>query len=969
MKKIVITFSLLFVLMIGLTACKENKEEKYLLQVNNIIQAIEELPDEITLDDDMKVTQIQYSYSALPEVYQSKVTNYQKLKEAMNTIEVLKQTQEYQNLAKSVIRSIEYLPLVEEITLFDKALVVEVRNKYDELPQGAKNYVTNYNKLVDLESKIQALEDEEKKIQEVITCIDNLPAFSELTIDDKPLLEDARNKYNLLTTSQKQAITNLDKLEILESQMLVLEEIASNMQKAVEIIEMIDSIPNIEDLTIADKQLLEKIRYEYGRLADEVKSYVTNLDKLVAAEEKMEIIKHIESLKGDAQHVDELIAILPDVEDVTLDDKAQVSNARNWYNRLDEEAKPYVTLLEKLISLETKIEELETIATYKEQASIVSNLIDALPNVDEITFSDQDSIINVRNKYNALKEDVKVYVTNLDKLVMAEEKLADLIANKEYEVLFYLDGGTLDGVVAINEQLSKGMYKGMVVLGTPKKTGYIFGGFYTNENCYGDVITTVAGPVTLYVEWILDNSQIATNQILDCVSDIATSNTKDFLVLENNDATFEWSSSDPKLYTIENGIGRISKVYQTHRQQTITISVKIHHKNGTTEEKSKNITVDPVLFAELPSTPVATYFSTGAMYAYKQYNDRYKKEGTIFSETTKQTLDIIYYSFIEPKADGTCIISDPSYLEEVKDLKNNDVRIIACVNGVSSTTCQAFMTITESPTLRQKFVNNLMNLVEEYNFDGVDIDWETVSSNIKVDAIGMNNLMKDLRAEMTNRQSANGSPYFLSAAVPASSWGTTSDRFDFVTLNQYVDYINIMSYDMNKTDVTTHLSPLYQSKYDKGYNFGCDYGVQRLTSLGLSREKIIIGSAGYGKAYKVTGQLIDNAYPHLGISGNLIQISGIPGSFASGTLYGNAIEALIQTGRYQKFTEYDGNKLVGSYLYSSVDGIFVTYDSAEAIIAKYQYAESMEGVGIMCWCYSEDTSDTIINAIYTAMNM
>lgn len=31
--------------------------------------------------------------------------------------------------------------------------------------------------------------------------------------------------------------------------------------------------------------------------------------------------------------------------------------------------------------------------------------------------------------------------------------------------------------------------------------------------------------------------------------------------------------------------------------------------------------------------------------------------------------------------------------------------------------------------------------------------------------------------------------------------------------------------------------------------------------------------------------------------------------------------------------------------------------------------KSMEGVGIMCWCYSEDTSDTVINAIYKAMNM
>ena len=483
------------------------------------------------------------------------------------------------------------------------------------------------------------------------------------------------------------------------------------------------------------------------------------------------------------------------------------------------------------------------------------------------------------------------------------------------------------------------------------------------------MISTVSDTITLYAGWIIDNSNLSTSEILNCVSDHANSYTKDSLVLENEEATFTWSTSNPNLYIIENGMGTISKVYQTHKEQTITVSVKITYKNGNEEEKSKQITVDPVLFEDLPSTPVATYFSVGAMYAYKQYNERYKLDGTIFSETTKEALDIVYYAFVVPNADGSCYLTDTSYLEEVKELKNHNVRIVACVNGVSTDTCKAFMTISADTTLRQKFVNNLMDLVEEYNLDGVDIDWESVSESVKVNATGMNNLMKDLREEMTSRQAVGGTPYFLSAAVPASSWGTASDRFDFVTLDKYVDYINIMSYDMNKTDTTTHLSPLYKSSYDRGYGFGCDYGVTRLTSLGLSRNKIIIGSAGYGKAYKVTGQSVSTTYPYLGVAGNLTQISGISGSFASGTLYGNAIEALIATGRYQKYTEYDNDKLVGSYLYSSVDGIFVTYDSEEAIIAKYQYAQSMEGVGIMCWCYSEDTSDTIINAIYKAMNM
>ena len=275
------------------------------------------------------------------------------------------------------------------------------------------------------------------------------------------------------------------------------------------------------------------------------------------------------------------------------------------------------------------------------------------------------------------------------------------------------------------------------------------------------------------------------------------------------------------------------------------------------------------------------------------------------------------------------------------------------------------MTVTADPVKRANFVKNLMDMVEKHNFDGIDIDWETVSTSVKVIASQLNALMKELREEMTKRQDDGGTPYFLSAAVPASSWGTTSDRFDFVTLNKYVDYINLMSYDLNNGTKTSHLSPLYTSSNDGGYGFGCSYGINRLVSLGLSRNKIIIGSAGYGKAYKVTGTSTNTKYPYLGVAGTLTKISGIDGSFASGTLYGSAILSLIKTGKYTSYTEYNNSgQPVASYLYSSTDKIFVTYDSPEIIKAKYQYAASMNGVGIMCWCYSEDTSDSDVNAIY-----
>ena len=454
MKKRIISFSLLLLMVLGITSCKGKQEEKqYLKKVDNIIQAIDELPDVVTLDDDIKVREISYSYESLPNEYKEKVTNYQKLQDAILKIDNLKKEQEYQTAANSVIRKINILPSLEDVRIEDKELVIAAREKYEELEEGAKAFVTNYDKLLDLEARIVELENEEEAIKKVIDLINNLPSSHDLTIHDKTLVEQAREEYEALSLEQKKEITNLALLEEAEAQMAIIEKDEQDKALAAEIVEMIYAIPSIENLTIDDKTMLQNIRYQYGTLSDNAKALVTNLEILEKAEEQMEILKYIEGLKTDAKHVDELIASLPSLEEVTLEDKARISNARNWYNRLSDDAKVYVTNLEKLKGLEQKIVELEQIELYKEKAEVVINLISALPSVDEITLDDQDVIVNARNKYNALSATVKSYVTNLDVLEAAEAKLQDLIKNKEYEVFFYLDGGTLEGTTLVSDQL------------------------------------------------------------------------------------------------------------------------------------------------------------------------------------------------------------------------------------------------------------------------------------------------------------------------------------------------------------------------------------------------------------------------------------------------------------------------------------------------------------------------------------
>ncbi len=983
----------------------------------------------LTLADKLAIGEARLAYNTLSKDALTYVTKLATLEALEAKLEELVAASSDQTIAKAVNDLIANLPNADNLALSNQAAVEMARTEYDLLTAAQKAYVTNLTKLEALEAKLEELvvaSSDQALAKTVSDLINALPAVNNITLNNKVAAETARTKYNALTAAQKAYVTNLTKLEEVEARITELLVVVTDQALAKVVSDAIDDLPATNLITFNDKAAIDSARAKYNALTEAQKAYVTNLTKLENLETIMTAIQVAMANQQVAKGVSDLINNLPSVDTLSLSNKAAVEDARVKYNALTSDQKSFVINLTKLEALEAKIIELTSSNTYKVIFRLNGGELAGTTPVNNQTLLFSSNINYYSTGYwDAYQTQVVVFKTSLigaadlytsaykigftydmvtsqyvvDQIISDDTPLSS--SNKTSTYFIFVNSNnsnsyntfktisagdvitidkTLPDTSTTSLDLNMGVYRkdtsspltyqatysGEKALDTPTRTGYQFVGWYGNSTYTGEAITKVSQATTLYAKWVNDSSGTS-DDILNCVSDIAASNTVDSLILQNDNATFVWHSSNNNLYNITNGIGTVSKIYQTHKTQTVTVSVDITYMNGTKETKSKLITINPVLYENFPSTPVATYFSTSALYAYKQYNERYLTNGTLFSNSTKETLDIIYYSFITFDASGNVQFSDDSYMNEVRALKANDVRIIGCLNGVSFEASSNLDAITSNATLRATFVNNLMNLVERYNLDGLDIDWESVTGAY-VKAAGLNALIGDLRRAMTLRQASGGTPYFLSIAVPASSWGTASDRFDFRTLDTYLDYINIMSYDMNVSNKTTHLSPLYKSSYDNGYGFGCDYGINRLTSLGFSRNKLIIGSAGYGKAYKVTGSATSSKYPGLGAAATLTQISGVPGSFASGTLFGNGIQALINSGSYTKYDEYNSdNKYVGSYLYNSSSGVFVTYDSKESIIAKYNYADSLAGVGIMCWCYSEDTTDTVINAIATAI--
>ena len=118
-----------------------------------------------------------------------------------------------------------------------------------------------------------------------------------------------------------------------------------------------------------------------------------------------------------AAEVDALIDEIIDINRRTYEgEKPKVVAARTAYDALSEEAKGYVTKLDTLERAEARVVDVEA-------AIAVDELIDA---IGEVTLEKEQQILDARAAYDALTDGQSIYVLDLDVLVEAEDRLAEL---------------------------------------------------------------------------------------------------------------------------------------------------------------------------------------------------------------------------------------------------------------------------------------------------------------------------------------------------------------------------------------------------------------------------------------------------------------------------------------------------------------------------------------------------------------
>lgn len=160
--------------------------------------------------------------------------------------------------------------------------------------------------------------------------------------------------------------------------------------------------------------------------------------------------------KEKAAVVEGMINAIGDDIDLTDECIEKISEVREAYEALSREEKRYVKNYNVLTAAEAEIAD-------RKAAQEVTDLIEALPAVKDLTLEDKDDVVAARTAYGSLTDDQKDYVTKetYGTLVLAEEQIAKLLDAaavdeliKEIEALPDAENVTLENETAIANALA-----------------------------------------------------------------------------------------------------------------------------------------------------------------------------------------------------------------------------------------------------------------------------------------------------------------------------------------------------------------------------------------------------------------------------------------------------------------------------------------------------------------------------------
>lgn len=287
-------------------------------------------------------------------------------------------------------------------------------------------------------------------------------------------------------------------------------------------------------------------------------------------------------------------------------------------------------------------------------------------------------------------------------------------------------------------------------------------------------------------------------------------------------------------------------------------------------------------------------------------------------------------------------LNSPDYVRSL----NPEIKIVLSVGGWAS---GGFSNMALTKEGRDTFCKSALAVVEEYGLDGIDIDWEfPCSSEAGIDSNPADK--QNFTYLLQGLKDALGNHRIVSIAAGAGEFFIENTEMDKVA--EICDYIQLMTYDMiyDAEKRADHHTALYASKGDEN-GMTVDRAVNIFSDAGVPPDKIVIGAAFYSRRWKGVPD----------VHNGLMQIAESSGDY--GPDYSILLDDYINKNGWKEYWDDDAK---APYLWNGSE--FISYDNPKSVRLKCEYLKQKNLLGIMYWEHKCDTTGTLLETMYEALN-
>ncbi|KAH7120620.1 hypothetical protein EDB81DRAFT_666993 [Dactylonectria macrodidyma] len=289
---------------------------------------------------------------------------------------------------------------------------------------------------------------------------------------------------------------------------------------------------------------------------------------------------------------------------------------------------------------------------------------------------------------------------------------------------------------------------------------------------------------------------------------------------------------------------------------------------------------------------------------------------------------------------------DPNLYKTVGNTKfrNPNLKIVIALGGWTFSDPgiwqNIFPSLASTKVNRATFISNLLGFLSQYGYDGVDWEYPGAEDRGGTEVDGENYvaLVKELREAIE----ASGHDYIVTFTAPSSYWYLR--HFDLKGMETYVDWINLMSYDLH--GVWDSDNPIGSQVLSHTNLTEIGYALDLFWRVGVKPSSIVLGLGFYGRSFELESSSCWKP-------GCTFKGPGSPGrcSNTAGILsYAEIMEILEKTGGTPYFDE------AAAARYMVYEGhSWISFDDVETFQMKIDYASKIGLHGLMIWAIDLDT--------------